>query len=93
MKRKIRFCTNKNLELIENGTNFLNTIKKMLLNFNINTTKTWNIKSNKRKDGNITRKICFNILTQDIPTFKKEIGFRIIHKKNLLEGASGVGQA
>lgn len=92
-RRKIRFRINKSTDLIENGIKFLNTLKTMLMEFDIHTTKIWTCKSNIRKDGKITRVLAFNILARDIPIFKKEIGFKINHKKNLLNGAIGMGQA
>lgn len=83
---KIRFRINKSLKFLQNGIEFMEDIRNMLLNFNIKTSKIWVIDSNIRKDGNITKGMCFNILAADIPLFKKHIGFTIKHKKKLLNG-------
>jgi hypothetical protein len=83
---KIRFRINKSTSLIENGKVFVEEIKNMLSGFGIGTSETWIIESNIRKDGTRTKGICFNILTKNIKTFKKEIGFSIKHKRELLNG-------
>lgn len=89
---KIRFGINKYSKMLNNGMKFLEDMKSMLLKFNINTTEIWCGKGNLRKDGNTTKFLRFNIKSESIPLFKKEIGFNIKHKKNLLEwGLKGHG--
>jgi len=69
---KVRFKIHKSEELIENGINFMNTLKRMLLKHNIGTSNVWLISENVTKTG-ITKGICFNVLSRDIPLLNKKI--------------------
>lgn len=81
---QIRFSLNKAENFIENGIEFMNTIKNMLHKLNISTTNIWLRDSNMRKDGLLTKVMAFNISTKSIKAFKSEIGFRIQNKSNKL---------
>jgi len=85
-RRKIRFRIHKSSNLLEDGINFLEDLKSMLLKFDIKSSRTWVGHGNVRKDGLVTKYLCFNIISKDIPKFNKEIGFSIKHKKELLNG-------
>ena len=85
-RRKIRFRIHKSSKILENGIEFLERLKNMLLKFDIKTSKIWIGDGNVRKGGIKTKYLCFNILSKDIPKFNKEIGFSIKHKKELLNG-------
>jgi hypothetical protein len=89
---KIRFGLNKHSKMLDNCMKFLDDMKNMLLDFNIKTTETWFGKGNIRKDGNTTLFLRFNIRSESMSLFKKEIGFNIYHKNKLLEwGLKGHG--
>lgn len=83
---KIRFRIHKAKNLIKNGIRFLEEIKSMLSNFDIKTSKIWMGHGNYRKDGIETKYLCFNIINEDIPVFKKEIGFGLKNKNEILMG-------
>lgn len=72
---KIRFGICKIEELLNNGFQFLEEMKLMLKLFNIDSTNTWLIKANKRKDGKITKGLYFKIKQSSLKQFAKEIGF------------------
>ncbi|MBU1199661.1 MAG: hypothetical protein KKF46_01305 [Nanoarchaeota archaeon] len=74
-KPKIRFGICKAEQLISNGKIFLEQMKLMLSRFNIDSTKTWLIKGNLRKDGNLTKGLYFKIKQSSIKQFALEIGF------------------
>jgi hypothetical protein len=84
---KIRFGINKHSKISESCLLFLEDIKEMLLKFGIKTTKIWTGKSNLRKDNNKTIFLRFNISSDSISLFKKEIGFNIYHKSKILMGS------
>lgn len=50
-------------------------MKAMLRNLNINSTNTWLIKGNKRKDKKITKGLYFKISQRSLKQYKKEVGF------------------
>lgn len=58
---KISFGLNKNEEIIEDGINFMNSIKTLLTNFNIETGKISIMKGNNRKDGKTTKMMRFHV--------------------------------
>ncbi|MBW2984138.1 hypothetical protein KY361_03430 [Candidatus Woesearchaeota archaeon] len=72
---KIRFGMCKIEELIDNGFQFLEEMKFMLGKLGINSTKTWLIKGNKRKDGKITKGLYFKIKQGSLNKFSREVGF------------------
>jgi len=47
----------------------------MLNVFNINSSETWQIEGNLRKDGKITKGLYFKIKQSSLGQFAKEIGF------------------
>ncbi|MBI2232880.1 MAG: hypothetical protein HYU56_03085 [Candidatus Aenigmarchaeota archaeon] len=73
---QIAFRIHKHEKLINNGQKFLDTIRKMLLSYKIETTKVWIVKGNKRKDGNITVGMQFRIKSKSIGDFSSLFGFR-----------------
>ena len=81
---KIRFGMCKIEELLENGIEFLEQMKSMLEEFDINSTKTWLIKGNNRKDGKITKGLYFKLKQTSLKQFAKEIGFSDRFKKQKL---------
>ncbi len=85
---KIRFRMNKSVELIEDGISFLTELKDMLSVFGIGTSAIWKTAGNRRKDGNLTVGLCFNILANSIPLFRQNIGFTLKHKRILLNGVA-----
>ena len=50
-------------------------MKLMLKLFKIDSTNTWLIKANKRKDGKITKGLYFKIKQNSLKQFAKEVGF------------------
>lgn|SRR3989338_2411037 len=68
-RTQITFKINKHDILMKNGKKFLETIREMLLKLGIETTEIWTIKSNKRKDGNITIGVLFRIKSKSIDDF------------------------
>jgi hypothetical protein len=72
---KIRFGMCRIEELVDNGFQFLEEMKLMLSQFGINSTKTWLIKGNQRKDGKTTKGLYFKIKQNSIKKFAKEVGF------------------
>ncbi|MAG19854.1 hypothetical protein CL618_00265 [archaeon] len=73
---RIKFNLNKTEELLDEGLNFIESIKLLLKQFNIETTNTRITKSNKRKkDGKITKSMIFQIRSNSFDKFIKEIGW------------------
>jgi len=71
---KINF--NKSVKLEKDVIRFLNSLKAMLLKFGIDTTNTWNSKSNlRKKDRVITRLYAFKIKSSDVNKFINKIGW------------------
>lgn len=83
-KPKIRFGVCKSEQLIENGLIFLEQMKMMLKTFEINSTETWLIKGNQRRDGNKTKGLYFKIKQDSIKSFANEVGFNDIFKNQRL---------
>jgi len=81
---KIRFGICKEPRLIANGLAFINDLKEILLNFQVETTKTWITNTNARMDGTNTNGFYFKIRQQSIHTFAREIGFSDRFKKRRL---------
>lgn len=75
-KEIIQINLNKSEELIEDGIRFMNSIRKMLNKFGIQTTNIYTCISNKRKkDGKITKMMRFRIKAESNNQFIKEIGW------------------
>jgi hypothetical protein len=73
---KIKINFNKTEELLEDGLKFMNSLKELLSDLNIETTNIWVSKGNKRKrDGKITKRINFHIRSNSNNTFINEIGW------------------
>lgn len=81
---KIRFGVCKTKDLLDNGLQFLEEMKSMLRKFEINSTETWLIKGNERKDGKTTKGLYFKIKQASLRQFAKEIGFSDRFKKQRL---------
>ena len=72
---KIRFGFFKTKGILSNGYQFLEEMKLMLNMFNINSTKTWLMNGNRRKDGKVTKGLYFKIKQDSLLQFAQEIGF------------------
>ena len=72
---KIRFGICKTKETLNNGFEFIEEMKSMLDQFKINSTATWLIKGNKRKDGKITKGLYFKIKQGSLKQYKIAVGF------------------
>ena len=81
---KIRFGICKIEDMLDNGFQFLEEMKFMLNMFEIESTKSWLIKGNKRKDGRITKGLYFKIKQGSLKRFSNEIGFTDRFKKHRL---------
>lgn len=72
----IRINLNKSEELLDNGLGFMESLKELLKQFNVESTETWMLKGNKRnKDGKITKLLRFNIKANSNNNFIKGIGW------------------
>jgi hypothetical protein len=85
---KIRFGIFKIEELMENNFAFINEMKELLLGFDIETTNSWLMKGNLRKDGMKTNGVYFKIKQSSIQQFAKEVGFNDRFKKLRLSSVS-----
>jgi intein-encoded DNA endonuclease-like protein len=81
---KIRFGIFKVEEYMGNNVQFVEEIKDMLNMFSIESTKTWVMDGNKRKDGKITKGLYFKIRQKSLAQFAKEVGFSDNFKKQRL---------
>jgi len=81
---KVRFGIFKIEELLDNGFQLIEEIKLILNRFNVNSTKTWLIKGNVRKNGKVTKGLYFKIKQGSLKQFAKEIGFTDRFKKDRL---------
>lgn len=81
---KIRFGIFKSEEHIGNCFEFIEEMKSMLKWFDVNSTRTWLIKGNERKDGKVTKGLYFKIKQDSLEQFAKEIGFTDKFKKERL---------
>ncbi len=72
---RIQFNTAKKEEIIDSGFRFMNTIREMLKNFNINTTNCFISGRRVRSDNIISKDIRFRIKTEDNNKFINEIGW------------------
>lgn len=71
---KINF--NKAENLLNDGANFMNSLKEMLNKFDVETTNSWITKGNERKkDNNITKTIVFHIKSNSVNKFINNIGW------------------
>ena len=74
--RTIKINLNKSEDLIEDGLNFMKSLKFLLNKFNIETTNMWVGKGNKRiRDGKFTKYMAFKIKTNSLNKFINEIGW------------------
>ncbi len=83
---RIRFRLCKSEELLKNGLEFMDDLKRMLSDFGVRTTRTHIRNENLRKDGIKTKAMWFDIVQKDVELFNKEIGSNIKRKKILLDG-------
>ena len=81
---KIRFGVCKVKELLDNGFEFIEELKFMLNMFDVNSTNSWLIKGNNRKDGSVTKGLYFQIRQNSLKRFAEEIGFTDKFKKQRL---------
>lgn len=72
---RIHINTAKILDIINSGIKFMNTIRKMLLYFNIKSTDCTVTGKRVRADGKISKDIRFRIITRDNNKFINEIGW------------------
>ncbi|MCD4666694.1 hypothetical protein K8R47_02685 [archaeon] len=73
---RIQFNLNKSEELLEDGLNFMKSLKYLLKNFDIETTSISLTKGNLRKrDGKTTKTMKFNIRANSINKFINQIGW------------------
>ncbi len=72
---KIRLGIFKIEDILPNGFQFLEEMKLMLNMFDINSTKTWLMNGNKRKDSKVTKGLYFKIKQGSLLQYTKEIGF------------------
>lgn len=82
---KLRFATNKESNLVQDGINFTNCIRKLLSRFGIRTTEIWISEGTKRKDGLFTKRILFDVKTESIKRFNVQIGFTVRTKSKLIK--------
>lgn len=79
-RTRIRFGMYKTREFIESGQIFMESLKKMLLeHFDIQTTNTWiskNSETKKRKDGQSTFGVVFDISASSLQRFIREVGIK-----------------
>lgn len=83
-KPKIRFGIFKRKELMENGFEFTEELKTLLLEFDVLTSKVWLMKGNTKENGVVTIGFYFKIRQDSIPTYACEIGFNDRFKNPLL---------
>ena len=81
---KIRFGIFKTEDVLTSGFQFSEELKYMLSRLGIDSTKTWLMKGNKRKDGRITRGLYFKIKQNSLQKFAQEIGFNDTFKNERL---------
>jgi len=75
-KEVIQICFSKHETLLEDGLHFLNSLKQMLLLFDISTTNIWYTKSKiAKKDGSFCYVIKMKVSMKDTDKFIKEIGW------------------
>ncbi|MBI2044487.1 hypothetical protein HYT23_00355 [Candidatus Pacearchaeota archaeon] len=74
-KEEIRINFNKSERLLNDGIKFMNSLKNMLKNFDIETTNVWVSKGNVRKDGEITKQINFKVKSSDVNKFINKISW------------------
>lgn len=71
---KINF--NKSEKILQNGINFMNSLKNMLENFHIRTTNIWIMKGNlRKKDNETTKMIVFKVKSNSVNSFINKIGW------------------
>jgi hypothetical protein len=73
---KIKINFNKSEKLLNDGINFMNSLKDLLRKFDIETTNIWVMKGNiRKKDDKITKTIVFNIKSNSVNRFINKIGW------------------
>ena len=79
---------NKDVNVLVNGCKFIDSLRKMLMNFNIKTTNTWITSPIIRKDGGTSKQIVFSIRSKEnIIRFRNEIDFNNVDRKKKLAEA------
>jgi len=76
---------------LSNGFQFLKEMKLMLKMFYIDSTKTWIMNGNRRKDNKITKGMYFKIKQNRLVRFGQQIGFndKFKNKRLILVGRMG----
>ncbi len=72
---RIKINFNKSKRLLKDGLKFMESLKDLLSGFEIETTNIWASESNKRKDGEMTNQINFQIKSKSNNTFINKIGW------------------
>lgn len=73
--KRIRFGLAKNEMILDNGKAFMQDLRDMLKELNVDTTDIWVTKGNNRKDGKITKFMHFKVRQASIPQFLASLGF------------------
>lgn len=73
---RIKINFNKAERLLEDGLKFMGSLKKLLKDFDIETSNIWISGGNERKrDGEVTKQINFHVKSNSINTFINKIGW------------------
>jgi len=73
---RIQFTLSKTTGLLKNGLMFMNTLRDMLYLFGIETTNVQIKKGNlRKKDGKVTKVMCFDIRARSFNKFINELGW------------------
>jgi len=80
----IRFGIFKNEELLSSTLAFIADLKDMLNRLGVQTTQSWIMKGNFRKDAITTKGVYFKINQDSLPIFAENIGFSDTFKNNRL---------
>ncbi len=92
---RIRFKLHKNEKLLKNGKSFMEQLRSMLADLDIETTNLWTVDALENRHGP-TKGMVFAIKPRSFETFLNNINFRINEKRNrlgVLFGVQDVGQA
>ncbi|MFH1751130.1 MAG: LAGLIDADG family homing endonuclease [Candidatus Micrarchaeota archaeon] len=86
---EIKYSMGKTEELVENGFSYLNSMRKMLDEFGIETTPVTVIQRlHRSRDGKITAMLRFRIKRKSFVNFRDRIGFDIAYKNSGLQKAT-----
>ena len=85
---RIRFKIIKNRKLIDNGKQFMESLRDSLKMFDIDTTNIWFIKGNNINDDSVG--LCFGIKTKSFKEFAENINFTIEKKNKRLIDITGL---